>query len=269
MGNPTNRALVLGGLAVLGLALSACSPGKPPASVTPSAERDRRAATTDEALQAKRRALMVDVQLRGRDINDPKVLDVMGRVPRHRFVGADLQALAYEDTPLPIGQGQTISQPYIVALMTQLARPKPGAKALDIGTGSGYQAAVLAGLVNHVYSIEIHKPLADEARERLKALGIRNVEVRHGDGYRGWPEKAPFDIILVAAAPPEVPQPLIDQLAVGGRLIVPVGGLVIQQLLVIEKRPDGSVDRREVAPVSFVPMTGEAQTRVGTPTKPR
>jgi protein-L-isoaspartate(D-aspartate) O-methyltransferase len=148
--------------------------------------------------------------------------------------------------------------------MTQLAGPRPTARALDIGTGSGYQAAVLAELCQRVYSIEILKPLADSARGRLKELGYRNIEVRCGDGYRGWPQHAPFDVIIVAAAPDHVPQPLLEQLAVGGRLVIPVGRrFQVQHLLVCEKRRDGSIHRREVIPVAFVPMTGEAQKRGG------
>ena len=201
---------------------------------------------------------MVERQLRGRDITDTKVLDVMARVPRHRFVAPEQADEAYADYPLPIGHGQTISQPYIVALMTQLARPKAESRALDIGTGSGYQAAVLAELCKEVYSIEIVEPLADQARKRLAELGYKNITVRAGDGYRGWPEKAPFDVIVVAAAPDHVPQPLVDQLARGGRLVIPVGDYP-QELLVLEKQADGSVRRQTTIPVAFVPMTGEAQ----------
>ncbi len=201
---------------------------------------------------------MVDRQLRARDIENPKVLAAMNRVPRHRFVPSHLQPQAYEDRPLPIGNGQTISQPYIVALMTQLAMPTSDARALDVGTGSGYQAAVLAEIVDTVYSIEIVKPLADEATARLKSLGYQNVHVRHGDGYQGWPQHAPFDLIIVAAAPDHVPQPLIDQLAIGGRLVIPVGKRFGQQLMVIEKGEDQKVTRKVVAPVAFVPMTGES-----------
>lgn len=204
------------------------------------------------------RQKMVEFQLRARDIIDSRVLFVMGRIPRHEFVPPELLSEAYDDHPLPIGHQQTISQPYIVALMTQLARPRPEHKALDIGTGSGYQAAILAELCREVYSIEIIKPLAEEAARRLKRLGYTNIMVKAGDGYRGWPEKAPFDVIIVAAAPDHVPQPLVDQLAPGGRLVIPVGR-VEQQLMVIEKRPDGSIFRESVAPVLFVPMTGEAQ----------
>jgi protein-L-isoaspartate(D-aspartate) O-methyltransferase len=203
---------------------------------------------------------MVQAQLQARDITDGRVLDVMGKVPRHLFVPPDQRPWAYNDYPLPIGAGQTISQPYIVALMTQLARPAKGARALDVGTGSGYQAAVLAELVDRVYSIEILCSLADSARGRLKSLGYWNVEVRCGDGYRGWPERAPFDVILVAAAPDHVPEPLVQQLAPGGRMVLPVGK-ADQELVIIEKAKDGKIRRRNVLPVRFVPMTGEAQKK--------
>ena len=200
---------------------------------------------------------MVNDQLVSRGFTDRAVLDAMGRVPRHRFVPEQWQSRAYADGPLPIGDGQTISQPYIVALMTQLARPMADSKVLDVGTGSGYQAAVIAEIVDQVYSIEINETLADHARQLLEELGYDNVHVRCGDGYRGWPEQAPFDAILVAAAPDHVPETLVDQLATGGRLIVPVGKAA-QTLMVIEKRTDGSITRRGVAPVAFVPMTGLA-----------
>ncbi|MGB4728295.1 MAG: protein-L-isoaspartate(D-aspartate) O-methyltransferase [Thermogutta sp.] len=203
------------------------------------------------------RQRMVQFQLQNRDIIDADVLYVMGRIPRHEFVPENVIHEAYDDHPLPIGHGQTISQPYIVALMTQLAKPRKESRALDIGTGSGYQAAVLAELCREVYSIEIIEPLAKSAAERLKRLGYTNVVVRAGDGYRGWPEKAPFDVIIVAAAPDHVPKPLVDQLALGGRLVIPVGRGQ-QDLLVIEKQPDGSIRQTSVAPVLFVPMTGEA-----------
>jgi protein-L-isoaspartate(D-aspartate) O-methyltransferase len=216
--------------------------------------------TGQEELYAEQRRRMVEHQLRGRDITDRRVLEAMGRVPRHRFVPRAARQHSYNDWPAPIGHGQTISQPYIVALMTQLAQPKPDARALDVGTGSGYQAAVLAELVKKVYSIEIVRPLAEDAGARLAALGYKNIEVRCGDGYRGWKEHAPFDVIIVAAAPDHIPQPLIDQLAPGGRLVIPVGGFFQNQnLIVVEKKPDGSIRQRNVAPVAFVPMTGEAQ----------
>ncbi|MCR9296671.1 MAG: protein-L-isoaspartate(D-aspartate) O-methyltransferase [bacterium] len=204
------------------------------------------------------RSQMVAQQLRSRDIQVPAVLRAMNRVPRQAFVPEHLRSRAYLDGPLPIGHDQTISQPYIVALMTQLARPTSGSKALDIGTGSGYQAAVLAEIVDRVFTIEIVEPLATQARERLDALGYGNIEYRTGDGYQGWPEQAPFDLIIVAAAPDHVPQPLLDQLAVGGRLVIPVGRFR-QELLVFEKQADGTTTSERVAPVSFVPMTGQAQ----------
>lgn len=211
----------------------------------------------DDPFAAARRR-MIDEQLRGRDIADPNVLDAMGRVARERFAPTEMQSQAYDDHPLPIGLGQTISQPYVVALMTQLARPAPQDRALEVGVGSGYQTAILAELCKEVYGIEILRSLANDARERLAVLGYGNVTIRCGDGYRGWPEHAPFNVILVTAAPDRVPQPLLEQLAPGGRLVIPVGHGV-QKLLLIEKRSDGSLDRRSVAPVQFVPMTGEAE----------
>ena len=209
---------------------------------------------------AREHERMIRQDLEGRGISDRRVLAAMARVPRHRFVPEELRHSAYTDRPLPIGHRQTISQPYIVAWMTQLAKPDAQERALDIGTGSGYQAAVLAELVKEVYSIEILCPLADDARDRLQSLGYDKVDVRCGDGYRGWPEHAPFDVIILAAAPDHVPQPLIDQLAAGGRLVMPVGGFW-QELIVIEKDADGGTSRRRVAGVRFVPMTGEAQEK--------
>ena len=233
-------------------------PGKPvltPTEQTKTPSLDPSSAAEQEA--KRRRAVMVDRQLRGRDITNPAVLAAMGKVQRHRFVPARLQKHAYDDRPLPIGHRQTISQPYVVALMTQLAKPTKAARALEVGTGSGYQAAVLAELVKTVYSIEIVQPLATSAKATLKSLGYQNVHVRHGDGYRGWKEHAPFELIIVAAAPNHVPQPLIDQLAVGGKLVIPIGTRFGQQLVVLTKDADGNVNRNVVAPVAFVPMTGE------------
>lgn len=205
---------------------------------------------------------MVERQLAGRGIDDARVLDAMRRVPRHRFVPAEFAAQAYSDQPLPIGHDQTISQPYIVALMTQLARPQAGDRVLDVGTGSGYQAAVLAELAAEVYSIEIVAPLAERAAATLHELGYGNVQVRSGDGYAGWPEHEPFDAIVVAAAPERVPAPLLEQLRPGGRLVIPIGPLhAVQELRVIEKRADGSLEERGVTPVRFVPLTGEAADR--------
>jgi protein-L-isoaspartate(D-aspartate) O-methyltransferase len=224
---------------------------------TPAPESSAVPSDVESRFAALRRQ-MVDKQMRSREITDQRVLEVMERVPRHRFVPSRMQDAAYEDSPLQIGHGQTISQPYIVALMTQLVRPQRESRALDIGTGSGYQDAILAELVDQVYSIEIVEPLADEAKRRLDDFGYKNIEVRAGDGYRGWLEHAPFDVIIVAAAPDHVPQPLIDQLAVGGKMVIPVG-TGYQNLLLIEKQLDGSVTRTKVAPVAFVPMTGEAE----------
>ncbi len=208
---------------------------------------------------AAERARMVASQIAARGVRDERVLSALRAVPRHLFVPEALRPVAYGDHPLPIGHGQTISQPYIVALMTELARVRPGARVLEVGTGSGYQAAVLSLLAAEVCSIEIVEPLAREAGERLARLGYRNVSVRAGDGYAGWPEKAPFDAILVTAAPPEIPGPLLAQLGPGGRLVAPVGEG--EQDLVLVERTAGGLVRRSVAPVRFVPMTGEAQRR--------
>jgi protein-L-isoaspartate(D-aspartate) O-methyltransferase len=213
-----------------------------------------------DAVFAAARQRMVEEQIRARGITDPAVLAAMEAVPRHRFVPEEERRGAYEDRPLPIGSGQTISQPYIVALMTSLLGLKPGARVLEVGTGSGYQAAVLARLARDVYTIEIVKPLGERARRTLAELGYKNVHVRIGDGYKGWPDAAPFDGILVTAAPPRIPEPLLGQLKIGGKLVIPVGQ-TYQDLIVLTKRRDGGFDRTSVLPVLFVPMTGEAQRR--------
>jgi protein-L-isoaspartate(D-aspartate) O-methyltransferase len=198
---------------------------------------------------------MVSEQIASRDVRNPAVLRAMRSVPRHLFMPAEVRDLAYRDHPVPIGHGQTISQPYIVAIMTQLLEPAKEHKVLEIGTGSGYQAAVLDGLVKHVYSIEIVPELAQSASATLAKLGYRNVTVRHGDGYQGWPEEAPFDRIIVTAAPPELPRTLLDQLKPGGKLVAPVGSTVWgQDLVVVEKNAQGKTTRRSVFPVMFVPM---------------
>jgi protein-L-isoaspartate(D-aspartate) O-methyltransferase len=219
------------------------------------------AAGSREEECAAARHRMVE-QIRGRGVVDPAVLAALEAVPRHLFVTADPWTEAYADHPLPIGAGQTISQPYMVALMTSLLDLRPGARVLEIGTGSGYQAAVLSRMAGEVYSIEILAPLAERSRHTLADLGFHNVHVLTGDGYQGWPAAAPFDGILVTAAPPSVPEPLLQQLKVGSRLVIPVGVPgAIQNLLVLTRRADGGFDRSNVMPVRFVPMTGEAQRR--------
>jgi protein-L-isoaspartate(D-aspartate) O-methyltransferase len=212
---------------------------------------DPQAPRADPARTERER--MVADQIAARDVGDPRVLAAMREVPRHLFVPEDHQADAYDDHPLPIGHGQTISQPYIVALMTELARPSPTDRALEIGTGSGYQAAVLSRLVAHVYSVELNETLHQQAEERLKRLGYGNVTAILGDGYRGWPAAAPYDIVLVTAAPETVPEALVAQLKPGGRLVIPVG-TYSQDLQVIEKDAQGRTRARSVVPVMFVPL---------------
>ena len=227
---------------VLGLAALACSAGVP----------DGQPAARDWAAERQR---MVDQQLRTRDIRNPRVLDAMQTVPRHLFIPEAGRGEAYEDSPVPIGHGQTISQPYIVAFMTQALQIEAGDRVLEIGTGCGYQAAVLATLARQVYSIEIIAPLAERARDTLSSLGYRNIEVRTGNGYFGWPEEAPFDRIMVTAAPDEVPSALVEQLKIGGLMAVPVGTLM--QELRILRRTHGGTETIDTLPVRFVPMTSK------------
>jgi protein-L-isoaspartate(D-aspartate) O-methyltransferase len=222
----------------------------------PSVAQDRHA--TQRARMVAEIAAMA--RETGAETGRPKfgdaVMAAMGKVPRHRFVPFLQEMFAYDNHPLPIGEGQTISQPYIVALMTDLLDPKPGDTVLEVGTGSGYQAAVLAELVAKVYTIEIVEPLGKRAMRLLGELGYRNVEVRIGDGYNGWHAAAPFDSIIVTAAPGEIPKPLIDQLKPGGRMVIPVGASHdVQQLLLVEKRPDGTATTKRTLPVRFVPLT--------------
>jgi protein-L-isoaspartate(D-aspartate) O-methyltransferase len=253
-GEPAGTRLHRGGaapgarlrLAAIAVLVGAASLLPPPATSQPSAE--------DAWSEA--RAAMVEQQIRQRDVRDPAVLAAFSRVPRHLFVPEALRTEAYADRPLPIGEGQTITQPYVAAMMTSLLGLGPGSRVLEVGTGSGYQAAVLAEIAAEVYTVEIREAPGKNAARLLADLGYRNVQVRIGDGYRGWPEKAPFDAIVVTAAPPRVPAPLVEQLAVGGRLVVPVGG-VFQDLLVITKTKQG-VETREVIPVRLAPMAGEA-----------
>jgi len=207
---------------------------------------------------ASERQRMVQEQLMSRGVHDGRVLAAISKVPREEFVPRDSRAASYTDQPLPIGYGQTISQPYIVAFMTEQLHPSSGDRVLEIGTGSGYQAAILGELVAEVYSIEIIEPLAKTAEATLQRLGYKNVRVKVGDGYKGWPEHAPFDVITVTCAPDHVPQPLIDQLKEGGRMVIPVGGFGDQELYLLEKK-NGQLQQRAVLPVRFVPMVGEAQ----------
>ncbi len=234
------------------LLLLACGdlPRNAPESAGPAAE--------DAASFAAARERMVADQIEARGVRDARVLAALRRVPRHEFVPERDRARAYRDGPLPIGHGQTISQPYVVAVMTELAAPGPRDRVLEIGTGSGYQAALLAELAGEVYSIEIVEPLAERATATLERLGYE-VHVRHGDGYRGWPEKAPFDAIVVTAAPERVPPALLEQLAEGGRLVIPVGDLY--QELEVHRRTAEGIEVERVFAVRFVPMTGEAQER--------
>jgi protein-L-isoaspartate(D-aspartate) O-methyltransferase len=205
----------------------------------------------------KARFRMVEEQILRRHVNDPLVIRAMRKVPRHLFVPERFREYAYEDEPLPIDFGQTISQPYIVAYMTEALGLRGNEKVLEIGTGSGYQAAVLAEIVKSVYTIEIVKPLADRAKAALKRSGYTNVFCRSGDGYQGWPEEAPFDAVMVTAAPQEIPEPLVRQLKDGGRMVLPVGE-VWQELILVTKR-EGRAEEKTLIPVRFVPMTGQSR----------
>ncbi len=248
------RSILLLLLSLSLLYLPACSNKTnetPPTVTIPPSE------TASDSDFDQQRLQMVEQQIRGRGITDPTVLDAMSQVPRHRFVASTLSQAAYSDRPLPIGYGQTISQPYIVAYMTEAANITPEETVLEVGTGSGYQAAVLGEIARAVYTIEIIPELAETARQTLSELGYENVQVKAGDGYQGWPEHAPFDAILVTAAPDHVPQPLVDQLALNGRMVIPVGDW-FQEMRVITKTEAGLLEERTI-PVRFVPMTGEAE----------
>lgn len=229
-------------------AIAGCRPSARPAALL----------TADPFTQARER--MVVTQLQSRDITDPEVLRAMRTVPRHKFVPEQYLDQAYADHPLPIGEGQTISQPYIVALMTQAVGVKSGDRVLEIGTGSGYQAAVLAELTDEVYTIEIIETLGLRAAKRLRELGYSEVHTKIGDGYYGWEEYAPYDAIIVTCAPDHIPRPLVAQLKVGGRMVIPVGPPgAYQSLWLLEKQPDGRVKRQNLGGVIFVPMLGAAQ----------
>ena len=228
-------------------------------SAVPNPEGPGAVAAVQDPDRSGEQEHMVDMQIRARGIRDPRVLEAMRTVPRHRFVPPALQDQAYADTPLPIGSEQTISQPYIVAYMTEALRLPPDAVVLEIGTGSGYQAAVLAAVAREVYSIEIVPELAARAAQVLAELGYDNVHLQTGDGYQGWPEAAPFDGIIVTAAPDHVPPALVDQLAVGARLVIPVGRFA-QDMRIVTRTAEGAVSETTI-PVRFVPMTGEAEQR--------
>lgn len=234
--------------------LSATSPATP----SDTAQSGQALQTTADPVYAQRRARLVEEGIIGWGISDEAVIEVMRTVPRHEFVPPDYLSQAYANHPLPIGYGQTISQPYIVALMTQAVDVDAGDQVLEIGTGSGYQAAVLAELVDHVYTLEIIEPLAESAETTLKRLGYDNVTVRHADGYYGWEEEAPFDAIVVTAAPDHIPQPLVQQLKIGGRLIIPVGPVGgYQTLWLVTKVSEDEVKTEDLGGVSFVPLTRE------------
>ena len=227
-----------------------------PGKMTPSsASRNRKLARMLQEIEGE---VQYTRGMTGRARLDPRVVEAIASVPRHRFVGKDVKALAYANHPLPIGAGQTISQPYIVAIMTELLDLTPDSVVLEIGTGSGYQAAILSRLVKQVYTIEIIRELGEKAAQRLRKLGYDNVTVRIGDGYRGWPEHAPYDAIMVTAACPAIPSPLIEQLKVGGKMMIPLGQPDFsQELMLVEKKEDGGIDTRPVLPVAFVPLTGD------------
>ena len=233
------------------LVLWACTPEPEPAA-------GEYATLRQQMIQAIEADVRVTSRYIGKTRLDPQIMAVMARMPRHEFVPETLRESAYENRPQPIGQGQTISQPYIVALMTDMLALESDAVVLEVGTGSGYQAAVLGELASTVYSIEIVEALGIQARERLNRLGYDNIQVRIGDGYAGWPEQAPFDAIIVTAAAEQIPEPLIEQLKPGGRMAIPVGAAwSTQELILLSKDEDGQVSKRSVLPVAFVPLTGD------------
>jgi protein-L-isoaspartate(D-aspartate) O-methyltransferase len=246
-------ACVLLAIAALGLAAPGCAGG--------GTQKEGEGAGRPVDPYAASRQAMVDTQIASRGVTDSLVLRAMAKVPRHLFVPESVRSHAYDDTALPIGHGQTISQPYIVAVMTEAIGVRPGQKVFEVGTGSGYQAAVLAEMGVEVYTMEIVEPLAASAAELLKSLGYKAVHVRAGDAYQGWVEHSPFDAVIVTAAPEHVPEPLIEQLKVGGRMVIPVGDQY-QDLLLLTKTPDG-VEKKSLGPVIFVPMTGEAEDKSG------
>jgi protein-L-isoaspartate(D-aspartate) O-methyltransferase len=255
-------------LVILCIPFFAFAGGKPESAQEEAALEEYRdaeeAAPEDDEKWAEKREEMVAGTIGARGVSAPEVLAAMRNVPRHEFVPRDKRRIAYTDQPLPIGHGQTISQPYIVAYMTEVLDLNPGDKVLEIGTGSGYQAAVLAEITDEVYTIEIIDELAESAAERLRRLGYNEVRVKNADGYYGWDEYAPFDAIIVTAAAGHVPSPLINQLAPGGRIVIPIGGVYqVQQLTLLEKSAEGEMYSRQLMSVRFVPFTGAVQETDG------
>jgi len=220
---------------------------------------DKKDASTDDYVTTRQRYDMVEHQISDRGVNDGRVLKAMKKIPRHLFVGKEVRSKAYNDHPLPIGGGQTISQPYIVALMTEALELKASDRVLEIGTGSGYQAAVLAEIVKEVYTIEIREGLVKRSSQLLKELGYKNIQVKYADGYYGWEEHAPFDAIIITASANHIPPPLIKQLKDGGRLIIPLGSTLYYQVLTLVEKKGEDLDVRQMGGVAFVPMTGEVR----------
>lgn len=255
--NRTNRKIL--GAAVMAVLLLGCGWRSGEPSDQAAAQTAGQASGSESKQRREARERMVREQVAARGIRDPRLLEALRKIPRHLFVPSELASSAYNDSPLPIGHGQTISQPYVVAVMSEALELKPQDKALEIGTGSGYQAAVLALLAREVYSIEIIGPLAQEASERLARLGYKNVHVRVGDGYRGWPEAAPFDAIIVTAVTDHVPPALVEQLRQGGRLVLPLGRGWEQNLVRVRRTPQGVTQETVLPGVLFVPMVGEAE----------
>lgn len=213
---------------------------------------------------ARPRARMVQRHLVERGIKDPRVLDAFRTVPRHKFLAPGTDRQAYDDESIPIGEGQTITPPYDVAFMTEVLDPKPDDVVYEVGTGSGYQSAILSRLVKEVYSVEIHRPLGERAAKVHQELGYTNIHTRVGDGYEGWPEAAPFDAIIVTCAPQRIPAPLVDQLKEGGRMVIPLGDRFTQSVWLVTKK-DGKLERKELKPTLFVPMTGKALRETAEP----
>jgi protein-L-isoaspartate(D-aspartate) O-methyltransferase len=238
--------------------ISACGAEEEPSEASGTRAAEPRTAEPQDRTAERDR--LVNKAIVGAGITDPAVVDAMRSVPRHEFVPPEHQGDAYADRPLPIGHGQTISQPYIVAYMTEVLQLSEDSKVLEVGTGSGYQAAVLAEIVEQVHTIEIIEPLAESAAERLERLGYDNIVVHQGDGYYGWPDAAPYDAVIVTAAAGHIPPPLIDQLAADGRMIIPVGPVhAVQQLILVQKEADGTITTTQLLSVRFVPMTGQAE----------